>query len=1144
MPLLVQKFGGTSVATADKILAAARRAIRAHQRGDRVLVVVSARGHTTDELVELAKEISERPPAREMDMLLSTGEQVSVALMAMAIQALGVPAISFTGAQIGIVTDSFHTKARIRNISTERMVQALDEGKIVIVAGFQGVDEHYNITTLGRGGSDTTAVALAAVLGADACEIYTDVDGIYTTDPRIVPEARKVDRISYDEMLELASLGAGVMHSRSIEFAKKYAVPIHVRSSFTDTPGTWIISEVEARRLGTSVTGAALARDEALITVRAVPDRPGVVHTLFRRIGEANVVVDMIVQNVSTGGATDVSFTVSAADLAETLRVAESAAREIGAAEVLHDPTNAKVSVVGLGMRTHTGVATGMFDALANAGFNIRMITTSEIKISILVDRGAAIPALRAVHKAFQLDQMPLDARAEFVPKQLSRPPVASAEGNHGHGIVVAGMEDLVISGVELDESQSRITVLDVPDLPGYAAKLFREIARADVFVDMIVQSAASSENTHLSFTVPRSQAQRAAEAAGRAGPNGVVVEDKIAKLSVLGVGVRTHTGAATRHVRGFSRARDQHRPHQHQRGADQRRDRLRAWSRRACRAAGGVLASRRPRIADPSLIPRLASIARRHVPGACPVEITEPSIPTHVRAPYWAYPIAFAVMILLGHLFGGWLDVDDDLGPGSVDHQVSEWVVAHRHTWPNLTRFALLATQFGNPQVATTTILAIAATFALLRFLGIGRVRKGEALFWLAIAGSGWLLSNALKLWFRRVRPPLPGRLVLETSFSFPSGHGTFAGVFFLLMTMVIVRESTGLPRRFRPLLVVAGLLLMLSVAASRVWLGVALRLGRGRRLRAGRILGGAGGPDPLRVVALGRKACFAAELTPSCELSTVPATLARSRPPTDEATSTMNPYREAFYSRQAEWHGYTSTEFAEAKHRSRIKYYDWYTKDWLPADRQAAILDIGCGSGQFLYYLRSKGYENAQGIDLDRDQVEVARGLGLQATCEQAIAFMEAREGPLDVVVMLDIIEHFTREELFPLLNAVAAKLAPGGRLIASVPNADSPAASRAIYADITHEIAFTVTSLAELFFCHGLKVVALRDPWPAPVSPLRTAYRAVSRVARGLESVRLRLLGMDSPKIWSSVVWVMVEKPASTAPGAARPDVIAYS
>ncbi len=547
MSLLVQKFGGTSVATSDKILAAARRAIRAHQQGAKVLVVVSARGHTTDELIDLAKEITERPPAREMDMLLSTGEQVSVALMAMAIQALGVPAISFTGAQIGIVTDSFHTKARIRNISTERMIQALDSGQIVIVAGFQGVDEHYNITTLGRGGSDTTAVALAAVLGADACEIYTDVDGVYTTDPRVVPEARKIDRISYDEMLELASLGAGVMHSRSIEFAKKYGVPIHVRSSFTDTPGTWIVSEVDARRLGASVTGAALAKDEARVTVHGVPDRPGVVHTLFRRIGEANVVVDMIVQNISTGGSTDVSFTVAAADLAEALVVTERAASEIGASGVSHDPTGAKVSVVGLGMRTHTGVATTMFEALANEGVNIGMITTSEIKISVLVDRNSAVPALRAVHRAFDLDEAPADFGRSFIPRRAAVSP-PSAENGHGPAdSPAAGMEDLVISSVELDESQSRVTVLNVPDQPGYAARLFQEIARSEVFVDMIVQSAASSDNTHLSFTVPRAHADRAAEAAHRAGGNEVLVEPRIAKLSVLGVGVRTHTGAATR---------------------------------------------------------------------------------------------------------------------------------------------------------------------------------------------------------------------------------------------------------------------------------------------------------------------------------------------------------------------------------------------------------------------------------------------------------------------------------------------------------------------------------------------------------------------------------------------------------------------
>ena len=553
MALLVQKFGGTSVADSRKILAAARRAIAAHDRGEKVLVVVSARGHTTDELIVLAKEIHERPPAREMDMLLSTGEQVSVALMAMAIHSLGVPSISFTGAQIGIVTDSFHTKARIRNISTERMVQALNDGKVVIVAGFQGVDENYNITTLGRGGSDTTAVALAAVLGADACEIYTDVDGVYTTDPRVVPEARKIDRISFDEMLELASLGAGVMHSRSIEFAKKYGVPIHVRSSFKDSEGSWIVAEGDARRLGVRVTGAALAKDEARITILGVPDRPGVVRTIFGAISAANIVVDMIVQNVATDGVTEVSFTVSDDDLEQVLGVALDASKAVGAAGVTHDAEVAKVSVVGLGMRTHTGVAREMFDALAEAGINIQMITTSEIKISVLVARSSASEALRVVHRAFELERpvedLPPPQHSTWSATRASRRKPATVNGSSSEPSNPApgGMEDLVISGVELDEGQARITLFDVPDRPGYAASVFRKIAEADVFVDMIVQNVSTAGNTHLSFTVPRHEVERASKAAADVGLGSVAVEPAIAKLSVLGVGMKTHTGVAAR---------------------------------------------------------------------------------------------------------------------------------------------------------------------------------------------------------------------------------------------------------------------------------------------------------------------------------------------------------------------------------------------------------------------------------------------------------------------------------------------------------------------------------------------------------------------------------------------------------------------
>ncbi len=550
MALLVQKFGGTSVADASKILAAARRAIAAHERGEQVLVVVSARGHTTDELIGLAREIHERPPAREMDMLLSTGEQVSVALMAMAIHAQGVPAISFTGAQIGIVTDSFHTRARIRNISTDRIRQALDEGKVVIVAGFQGVDDDYNITTLGRGGSDTTAVALAAVLGADACEIYTDVDGVYTTDPRVVPEARKIDRISFDEMLELASLGAGVMHSRSIEFAKKYGVPIHVRSSFKPDEGSWIIAEGDARRLGVRVTGAALARDEARITLRGVPDRPGVVRRIFGAIASAQIVVDMIVQNVATGGTTEVSFTVARDDLEQTLAVAEEAVVAVGANGLTHDPDVAKVSVVGLGMRTHTGVAREMFQALADSGVNIQMITTSEIKISVLVDRASAAKALGVVHRAFRLEQpvedLPHPPRSsDWSATRASRRQPATLNG--GPAPHIGGMEDLVISGVELDEGQSRVTLHEIPDSPGYAARIFEKIAEADVFVDMIVQNVSTAGNTHLSFTVPRHEADRAARAAREVGLGDVSVEAAVAKLSVLGVGMRTHTGVAAR---------------------------------------------------------------------------------------------------------------------------------------------------------------------------------------------------------------------------------------------------------------------------------------------------------------------------------------------------------------------------------------------------------------------------------------------------------------------------------------------------------------------------------------------------------------------------------------------------------------------
>lgn len=403
MGLIVQKFGGTSVADAERIQRAARRAIKAKLAGNDVVVVVSAMGDTTDKLVELAYQITDDPPKREMDMLLSTGEQISIALMAMAIHAAGFKAISMTGAQAGLYTDSAHTKARIQKISEENIRHHLKEGKIVIVAGFQGVDENGNITTLGRGGSDTTAVALAAVLGADICEIYTDVNGIYTADPRLVPKARKLNKISYDEILELASLGAKVMHSRSIEFGKKYNVPIHVRSSLTDEPGTIICKETEEME-DIVVRGVTLKKDLGRITLLGVPDKEGIAARIFQRVAEENIIVDDIIQNPLPNGKANISFTVEKSDFKEAKRVAEDIIKQIGGEGIEADEKVAKISVVGIGMRSHTGVAARMFKALAEANVNIQNISTSEIKISCLIPPDKAEEAIRKVHSAFGLD--------------------------------------------------------------------------------------------------------------------------------------------------------------------------------------------------------------------------------------------------------------------------------------------------------------------------------------------------------------------------------------------------------------------------------------------------------------------------------------------------------------------------------------------------------------------------------------------------------------------------------------------------------------------------------------------------------------------------------------------------------------------
>jgi aspartate kinase len=591
--VVVQKFGGSSVKDSERVMEAARKAIRAKHAGNQVIVVVSAQGSTTDDLIAKAAEITAQPSAREMDMLLATGEQISIALTAMAVQELGEKAVSFTGPQIGIVTDSTHRKARIKKIDTQRLREALDAGNVVVLAGFQGMDEQDDITTLGRGGSDTTAVAVAAAMkqaGYEVeCEIYTDVDGVYTTDPRIVPDARKMDAISYDEMLEMASLGAGVMHSRSIEFAKKYNVPLMVRNAQSDAIGTWIVPE-DAWMGEIPVCGAALAADEARVVLEGVPDQPGVSHKVFSALAAANITVDMIAQSVGSGGKATIGFTVLNAELERTKRTLAPIVAGLGATLVDTGKVS-KVSVVGAGMRTVTGVAERMFQALAAEGVNMQMITTGDIKISVLVEEdglsepGVSAPAgevspglvvstkkthedakkavrgrkaLRAVHKAFGLAQprkgagVPPDRGAagngyKHRPAPLVVPATKDREAALSR---LDGMEDILVSGVHLNVDQSRITVFDLPDRPGNCSTVFTAVATGGIVVDMIVQNQAGPGTAELSFTVPKADLTRALkrtqDVVRQIDPGCRVVGDgDIAVLYVLGVGMRTHTGVA-----------------------------------------------------------------------------------------------------------------------------------------------------------------------------------------------------------------------------------------------------------------------------------------------------------------------------------------------------------------------------------------------------------------------------------------------------------------------------------------------------------------------------------------------------------------------------------------------------------------------
>lgn len=404
MALIVQKYGGTSVGGIERIEKVAEKVITYRNRGHDLVVVVSAMSGETDRLINLAKAVTMRPSPRELDVLLATGEQVTIALLSIALEKRHCPARSYTGAQVHILTDSSHNKARIKDIEARHINADLEAGRVVVVAGFQGIDEHGNITTLGRGGSDTTAVALAAALKADECQIFTDVDGVYTTDPRVVPQARRLDRITFEEMLEMASLGSKVLQIRSVEFAGKYNVPLRVLSSFEEGEGTLITFE-EERMEQPLISGIAFSRDEAKLTVLGVPDRPGIAYRILGPVADSNIEVDMIVQNIGQDGTTDFTFTVNRNDYERSLEILKAHTEQLGAREVIGDKKIVKISLVGVGMRSHSGIASKMFQALANEGINIRMISTSEIKISVVVDEKYLELGVRTLHDAFQLDQ-------------------------------------------------------------------------------------------------------------------------------------------------------------------------------------------------------------------------------------------------------------------------------------------------------------------------------------------------------------------------------------------------------------------------------------------------------------------------------------------------------------------------------------------------------------------------------------------------------------------------------------------------------------------------------------------------------------------------------------------------------------------
>jgi aspartate kinase len=553
MVLVVQKYGGTSVGSVERIQTVAQRLLKTVKAGNSLVVVVSAMGKTTDGLVKLAHEISANPSRREMDMLLSTGEQVSIALLAMALQEIGQPAISLTGAQVGIVTEAQYSRARIFNIHTERISRHINEGKVVVVAGFQGISSltELEITTLGRGGSDTSAVALAASLGADRCEIYTDVPGILTADPRLVPDAQLMDEITCDEMLELASLGAKVLHPRAVEIARNYGMPLVVLSSWTDDPGTKVISPTPQPR---SLEGLEIARcvdavefdtDQAKVAMLRVPDHPGVAAQLFGEIAGQNLDVDLIIQSIHEGNTNDIAFSVSKGILKRAEAVAEAIAPAFRSpqnpradeAEVLVEPNIAKIAIAGAGMIGHPGIAAQMFTTLANAGINILMISTSEVKVSCVIDAADCNRAIAVLCDQFNITSSP--AR------------LPNVETLHA-----TSLQSNPVRGVALDQNQARLAIRYVPDRPGMAARIFSILAEQTISVDMIIQSQRCRvidgiPTRDIAFTVAQAEAETAQkilqEAAPILGYGKVLLDADIAKVSIVGAGMIGQPGVAAR---------------------------------------------------------------------------------------------------------------------------------------------------------------------------------------------------------------------------------------------------------------------------------------------------------------------------------------------------------------------------------------------------------------------------------------------------------------------------------------------------------------------------------------------------------------------------------------------------------------------